>query len=199
MFASAYRDGGDVGYGRWTNPTWEAFEQTLAELEGGGAALAFGSGQAAVAAVLDGLPVGARVVAPADAYLATRGLLAESAGRGLVEPVLVDATDSAAIESATVGADLLWLESPLNPLLGIVDLAAVCGAAAQRGVPVVVDNTFATPILQKPLDLGATVVVHSATKYLGGHSDLLLGAVVTRDDALADRLHQHRSMHGAVP
>lgn len=197
-FASTYRDGGAVGYGRWGNPTWTAFEAALGALEGG-LAIAFASGQAALTAVLETLPAGARIVYPSDAYLGTRQFLADIATRQRLSSEAIDVTDTTATVAALQGADLLWLESPTNPMLGIVDLPTVLGAAQSQGVPTVVDNTFATPLLQQPLSLGATAVVHSASKYIGGHSDLLLGAVVTRDEDLRQKLHTRRTLHGAVP
>ncbi|PZS33951.1 MAG: cystathionine gamma-synthase [Pseudonocardiales bacterium] len=197
-FASTYRDGGTVGYGRWGNPTWTALEDALGALEGG-RALTFASGQAAMAAVLETLPVGAAVLLPRDAYLGTRGFLADVATRGRLVALPVDMTDTAAVLAQLADAHLLWAESPINPLLGVVDLPVVLAAAADLGIPSVVDNTFATPVLQQPLALGATAVMHSATKYIGGHSDLLLGAVVTRDEELLAGLLARRSLHGAIP
>lgn len=198
-FTSTYRSGGTgYSYGRVGNPTWSAFEDALGALEGGHA-LAFGSGIAAIAAVIETLPVGAAVVVPRSAYTGTRLLLADLQTRGRVEMRAVDITDTAATVAALDGADLLWAESPTNPLLEIADLGALMSAARERGIVSVVDNTFATPVLQRPLDLGADIVVHSVTKYLGGHSDLLLGAAVTRDETLRDLLHQRRTLHGAIP
>lgn len=198
-FNSTYRSGGDgYSYGRAGNPTWSAFEEALGALEGGHA-LAFASGLAAVSAVIETLPVGAVVVVPRSAYTGTRILLADLQTRGRVEMRVVDITDTAATIAALGGAALLWIESPTNPLLEIADLRTLLSAACAQGVRSVVDNTFATPILQRPLQLGADVVVHSVTKYLGGHSDLLLGATVTRDQPLLDELHQRRTLHGAIP
>lgn len=197
-FASTYRDGGAIGYGRFGNPTWGAFEEALGALEGGHA-VAFASGMAAIAATLGPLPVGATVVLPADAYLGTRGLLREleAAGRLRLRPI--DVTDTAAVLDSLPGTDLLWLESPTNPMLGIAELPRILDAANRAGVATVVDNTFATPLNQQPLGWGATAVVHSATKYLGGHSDLLMGAVVTADPGRRDALVEHRTSHGAIP
>jgi cystathionine gamma-synthase len=118
---------------------------------------------------------------------------------GRWEPVFLDVTDTDAVLEAVTGAALLWLESPTNPLNGIVDLAAVIAGAHERGALVAVDNTYATPLLQRPLELGADVVVHSVTKLLSGHSDVVLGATVTRDDVLCDAMRHHRSAYGAIP
>ena len=196
--ASMYHAGGDVTYAREGNPTWSAFEETLGALEGG-AAVAFASGMAAVTAVAEQLPVGATVVAPRDAYTGTRRYLAEAAQRGRLAVRLVDVTDTAAAAGACSGAALLWLESPTNPLLGIADIAALAEAAHAAGALIVVDNTFATPLLQRPLALGADAVVHSATKFIAGHSDLLMGAVVTAAPEYARRLAEHRTVFGGVP
>jgi len=206
--ASAFVDGGRLGYARDGNPTWELFEQVVADLEGAPAAVAFASGQAGTAAVVraaiaGGLPRGARVLAPAVGYLGTRALLSQLHGRGEVDLECVDVADTAAVLAslARAPAALVWLESPTNPLLDTAELAVLTAAAhgADPTAVVVVDNTFATPLGQRPLLLGADVVVHSATKSLGGHSDLLLGVVATRDPAVADRLRAHRHDEGATP
>lgn len=202
VFASTFRDGGETGYGRHDNPTWQALETSIAALEGGSGAVAFGSGQAATAAVLAGLPVGSRVVGPAVGYLGTRGLLGELSAGGALDVELVDVTDTDAVRAALAGprrADLLWLESPTNPLLEIADLPALCAAARSAAAVTVVDNTIATPLRQRPLELGADLVVHSATKFIGGHSDLLLGLVVATDPQRVDALRARRTGTGAVP
>jgi len=197
-FASAYRAEGEVGYAREGNPTWTAFEEAIGALEGG-AALAFASGIAAVSAVLEELPIGATVVCPQDSYLGTRHYLEEAAQRGRMRARLVDVADTEATLAACEGADLLWVESPTNPLLAVADLPALCAGAHELGLPVTVDNTFATPLAQRPLDVGADVVVHSATKFLSGHSDLVLGVAVTRDPARLERLATRRTLHGGIP
>ena len=198
VMASTYHAGGEVGYGRYGNPTWEMFESAIGALEGG-VATSFSSGMAATAAVLDLVPEGGTVVAQAQAYYGTLKQLREREERGRLTVRLVDLTDLTAAERALDGADLLWAESLTNPLLLAADLPALTSAAARAGVPCVVDSTFATPILQRPLELGAGVVVHSATKYLAGHSDLLMGVAVVRDAALAERLAETRSTLGALP
>lgn len=200
VLASTFRDGGPIGYGRHGNPTWQGLEDAVAALEQGAGAVAFGSGQAASAAVLAGLSPGARVIGPAVGYLGTRALLGQRADTGAIRLRLVDVTDTAAVTAELrAGADLLWLESPTNPLLGVADLPELCRAARQAGTTVVVDNTFATPLRQRPLCLGADAVVHSATKFIGGHSDLLLGLVVAGDEVTLDRLRAQRTLTGAVP
>lgn len=197
-FASTYRDGGAVGYGRWGNPTWSALEEALGAAERG-KTVAFASGQAAIAALIDPLKIGAVITLPVDAYLGTRSLLRDLDARGRVKLQPIDVTVTDDVIAALAWTDLLWLESPTNPMLGIVDLPAVLAAARANRVATVVDNTMATPVVQQPLALGASAVLHSATKYIGGHSDLLLGAVVTADEEHRAAMIEHRTMHGAVP
>ncbi len=198
MPASVYVAGGEREYGRYANPTWEAFEQALGALEGG-RCLAYACGLAGVATVLDLVADGETVVVPRHAYLGTLHQLAELERRGRVRVRQVDIADTAAVVSAMDDAALVWVESPTNPALEVADLEAIATAAHEAGARVVADNTFATPLRQRPLDLGADVVVHSATKYLSGHADLVLGAVVTRDDATWRALDESRRSHGAVP
>ena len=196
--ASTYVAGGDREYGRYGNPTWQAFEEALGALEGG-RALAFSSGLAAVSVLLDLVGQDALVVAPDSAYQGTLGQLADLEMRGRVRTRLVNVSDTDAVVAACDDAALVWIETPTNPLLDLADVERITAAAHEAGAYVVVDNTFATPLLQKPLEQGVDLVVHSATKYLAGHSDALLGAVVTRDDQLMTILKQRRDLLGAVP
>ncbi len=196
--ASTYVAGGDLEYGRYGNPTWAAFEQALGELEGG-RCLAFATGLATVATVLDLVGGGATVVAPRHAYNGSLMQLADLEARGRLTAVLVDVTDTDAVVKACEDAALVWLESPTNPALEVADIATIATAAHEAGAYVVVDNTFATPLLQQPLDLGADIVVHSATKFISGHSDVLLGALATRDVELFDVLKKRRDLLGATP
>lgn len=199
---STYVTGGTRGYGRFSNPTWEAFEEVLGALEGG-RAMSFASGMAAVSAVIDLVPVGGVVVVPIGGYSGTVALTAEleRSGQAVVRRVAV--TDDGAVADAARGADLVWLESPTNPLLEVADLAHAAAACRAAGTLLAVDNTFATPLLQRPLALGADIVVHSATKLVAGHSDVLLGAVVVPDGPEHDDLHsgllRRRTLGGAVP
>jgi cystathionine gamma-synthase len=179
-------------------PTWEALERAMGQVEGGHA-VAFSSGMAAVAAVLDLLPAGARIVAPKDCYFGVGELLGEGQQQGRWAVDRVDLTDTAGVQAAVAGADLLWLETPSNPLLDVADLPALCAAGRHAGAIVGADNTFATPLLQQPLAFGADVVVHSATKFIGGHSDLLSGITIARQEALAERLRHRRGLSGAAP
>ena len=185
-------------YGRTDNATWELLEGAVAELEGapGGATL-FSSGMAAVAAVLDLVPEGGLLVLPRGAYNTTLDLAHALAGRGRLRVAEVDLTDLAAARRAAEGAAMVWAESPTNPLLEVVDLPGLRRACG-TGTVLVVDNTFATPLLQRPFDLGADVVVHSATKYLSGHSDLLAGLALTRDPQRHEALRTHRRRFGAI-
>jgi cystathionine gamma-synthase len=197
-FAATYRDGGEIGYGRFDNPTWSAFERTIGALEGGHA-ISFSSGQAASTALLTPLAPGATVVFPQDAYTGSRALMSELEQRGALSLRGVDVTDTDAVLAALDGARVLWLESPTNPMLGVADLPRLLEAARAARVFSVVDNTFATPALQLPLALGADAVMHSATKYLGGHSDLVMGVVVTANPQRRDVLAEHRTMRGSIP
>lgn len=196
--ASTYVATGEREYGRYANPTWTAFEQTLGALEGG-RCLAFATGMAAVTTVLDLVGAGAKVVMPRHAYQGSLVALADLESRGRITTELVDVADTAAVVSACADAALVWIESPTNPALEVADIPAIVAAAHDAGAVVVVDNTFATPLLQQPLAMGADLVVHSATKYLAGHSDALLGAIVTADDELHGVLLSRRSLTGSTP
>jgi cystathionine gamma-synthase len=198
VMASTYVAGGDLEYGRYGNPTWAAFEDALGALEGG-RCLSFASGLATVATVLDLVGNDGLVVAPQHAYNGTVLQLADLESRGRLRTKLVDITDTDAVVAACADAALVWLESPTNPALELADIATIRESAHAAGAYVVVDNTFATPLLQKPLELDVDLVVHSATKYLSGHSDVLMGAVVTRDDELYAVLKGRRDLLGAVP
>jgi cystathionine gamma-lyase len=191
---------GDHRYSRMSNPTRDDLESAFAAASGGTHAAAFASGMAAIDAVFATLSPGDHVVAGANLYAETYDLLAD-----VYEPYGVDVTqvpvsDAEAVRAA-VGDDtaLVYLETPTNPMLRVADVAAVAEAAHDQGATCAVDNTFASPVLQRPLDLGADLVVESLTKYVGGHSDLLAGAVATRDDALADRIETIQYTRGAIP
>lgn len=196
--SSTFTAGGERGYGRYGNPTWEAFEAALGALDGG-RATAFASGMAAVDAAQEALlgdtDPHAPIVVPTDGYHTALALLA-----GLGRPVReVAVGDTDAVVDAMDGACLLWLEVPTNPLLDVADVPVLVRSAHERGVRVAVDATAATPLLLRPLEHGADVVVHAATKYLAGHSDVLLGAVVAREPAVHDRVRGRRAVSGAVP
>ncbi|MET0894465.1 MAG: cystathionine gamma-synthase [Acidimicrobiia bacterium] len=187
-------------YARSANPTRQAYELCLASLEGAEFGFAFASGMAAEDAVLRTLAPGDRVLLPTDAYGGTYRLVSTVMAASGIEWSAADLTDVAALAGDWVdGTRIVWVETPTNPTLTVVDIAAVCEVAHAHGALVVVDNTFATPYLQQPLALGADVVVHSATKYLGGHSDVVGGFVCTSDAAVADKLRFLQNATGAVP
>ena len=197
--ASSYLAGGDRHYSReHGTPTLTALEDIVGGLEGG-QSLAFSSGMAAAAAVFDTLHSGARVVIPEGCYQGVAGLAAAGVekGRWQLQRIEVDAT--AAWIDAAKTADLLWLESPSNPMLTVADLKAICAAPRHSGSLLVVDNTFATPMNQQPLELGADVSMQSATKFIGGHSDLLAGILTVQDTALLEKLRRIRTLGGATP
>ncbi len=179
-------------------PTWEALEEVVGGLESG-QAVAFASGMAAIAAVFDQLAADAVVVLPDDCYQGVAGLAAAGVERQRWSVQRVPVDDTAGWVRACGLADLVWLESPSNPLLTVADLEAVCAAPRKPGSIVAVDNTFATPLNQQPLGFGATVSLQSATKFIGGHSDLLAGVATTKDDALWRALRKSRQLMGATP
>lgn len=197
--ASNFLIGGGRDYARDDGtPTWEALEDLVGGLEAG-RAVAFASGMAAIAAVFDQLPAGSSVVLPDDCYQGVAGLAAAGVPRGRWSLRRLALADTGGWIEAARTADLLWLESPSNPLLEVADLPAICAAPRKPGAIVAVDNTFATPLNQRPLDVDATVSLQSATKFIGGHSDLLAGVATTRDDGLARALRQSRELTGATP
>ena len=187
-------------YIRESNPTQSRLEEALAAVEGGQAALVFGSGMAAGAASLQALPPGSHVVIPDDVYYGIRAIAGEFLPRWGMEATAVAMTDLAAVRAALrPHTRLIWAETPSNPLMQIVDLAALAEIARGAGARLVVDGTFATPALQRPLALGADAVLHSTTKYLGGHSDVQGGALVFREhDELAEAVAHNRKILGGV-
>ncbi|MDV5148014.1 cystathionine gamma-synthase [Streptomyces sp. SBC-4] len=191
---------GGYEYSRSANPTRTALEENLAALEGGRRGLAFASGLAAEDCLLRTLLApGDHVVIPNDAYGGTFRLFAKVVQRWGVDFSVANTSDIESVRDAVNDrTKLIWVETPSNPLLGITDIEAVAGVARQAGVKLVVDNTFASPYLQQPLALGADVVVHSLTKYMGGHSDVVGGALVTADEALGEELAYHQNAMGAV-
>lgn len=187
-------------YSRTHNPTRFAFERCIADLESGTRGFAFASGMAATATILELIDSGSHVIAMDDLYGGTRrlfeGVRKDSAG---IEFSFVDLTDLAALEqSIRDDTKMIWVESPTNPLLRIVDIQGVVAIAKAHNIVVVVDNTFATPYLQRPLELGCDIVMHSATKFINGHSDMVGGIAVTNDDALAERLAYLQNSIGAI-
>jgi cystathionine beta-lyase/cystathionine gamma-synthase len=188
-------------YTRLANPTVESLERTMIDLEGGAGCVATASGMAAAATVLTGvLAAGDEIVCSRTVYGGTRALMLGELARFGVSTRFVDTTDTeSAMAAIRPGTSLIWLETPANPTLELTDIRALADAAKSRGALTVVDNTFATPLLQRPLEHGADVVVHSLTKALNGHSDVVAGALVARDESLARRLRGTRSRLGGVP
>lgn len=227
--SSTFVSAGDISaspyaYGRFDTPAWTPFEEALGQLEHASLpGLVFGSGLAAISAVISLVPAGGTLIIPTHSYQGALASAEQIAGRQNFDLVTVDISDTEAViaaldragyattgqaatdgtaASASAGAagspGMLWIESPTNPMLEVADVPALTAAAKDRGFLVCVDNTFATPLLQTPLDLGVDIAVHSVTKYLAGHSDVVLGAVVTSSAGLREELHTERSMRGGI-
>jgi cystathionine gamma-synthase len=194
---STFHQGGPVGYGRYGNETWSALEEAISVLEGG-KTLLFSSGMAAISAVFSLLPEGAVIVAANNGYQGTTTLLKKLNESEKLKVRFINLANTDECIAAIPGAQMLYLESPLNPLLEVVDLPKIIAAGKAAGCGVAVDNTLATPLLQNPLALGADISIHSVTKYLSGHSDLILGSLTTNDQALYGRLEQSRRYGGAI-
>ena len=187
-------------YARTQNPTRNVLQEQLAALENGNHGICFDSGLAATDAIVKLFQQGDHIISCNDLYGGTYRIFTKVYGKFGMDFSFVDMTDIANIENAiTPKTKLIWVETPTNPMLNIVDIAAVCALAKKHNLLVCVDNTFASPYLQTPLDLGADIVIHSATKYLGGHSDVIHGAIVVKDKALADQLYFIQNASGAVP
>jgi cystathionine gamma-synthase len=197
--ASNFLMGAGTQYSREdATPTWNALETIVGDLEGG-ECIAYSSGMAAAAAVFAQLAVGTQIALADDCYQGVVKLAAEgeAQGRWTVRRIAVD--DTPAWLDGLLECDLVWLESPSNPMLVLADLQAICSAPRREGCLLALDNTVATPLNQQPLKLGADIVMHSGTKYIGGHSDLLLGLLVSAEATLAARLRKQRLLHGATP
>lgn len=197
--ASNFVLGSERAYSRDdSTPTWAAFEAVVGALENA-EAVSFSSGMAAIAAVFDLLRVNARIVWPEDCYQGVAGMIREGErlGRWTAIRLPVENTDAWCTAAAT--ADLVWIESPSNPLLAVADLRRIGSTTRPDGSILAIDNTLAGPLAQQPLDMGVDVAVQSATKHLGGHSDLLCGVATTRRPELARQLRKHRELHGATP
>ncbi|MDR3123207.1 MAG: PLP-dependent aspartate aminotransferase family protein [Treponema sp.] len=190
----------EFDYSRGGNPTRKALEETIAALENGARGFAFGSGMGAISSVIGMFATGDHIVASEDIYGGSIFVLENFYRRWGLELTLVDASDPEELRKALQpNTRAVYLETPSNPLLKITDLAACIQIAHEAGLIVIVDNTFMTPYLQRPLDLGADIVVHSATKFLGGHSDVVLGLAVTRTEELGERLYPVQNSFGAIP
>lgn len=190
--------GGSVGYGRYGNETWEALESAIGAFELGDT-LVFSSGMAAISAVFSLLPIGSVVTASHQGYSGVMTLLNSLQSNGRIEVRFVDVANTNEVLEMLPGTALLWLESPTNPSLDVADLPTLISTAKNMGCGVAVDNTFATPLVQQPLLMGADIVMHSVTKYFAGHSDVLMGSLSTNDSALFARLSDARKIGGAIP
>ena len=194
---STLHEGGPIGYGRYGNESWTALEDAISTLEGG-QTLIYGSGMAAISCVFSLLPHGAVLTASHHGYQGTTTMLKQMHDSGRLTVRFVDLADTEATLAQIPGTQMLYLESPINPGIEVVDLPKLIAAGKAAGCGVAVDNTLASPMIQNPLAMGADVVIHSVTKYLSGHSDLLLGSTSTNDPALNVRLEQARRYGGAI-
>ncbi len=195
---STFHEGGPIGYGRYGNEAWSALEEAISVLEGG-KTLIFSSGMAAISSVFSLLPQGAVIVAAENGYQGTTTMLKKMHEAKKLEVRFVNLPNTDEVLKALPGAQMLYLESPTNPAIEVVDLPVVIPAGKKAGSIVVVDSTLATPMVQNPLALGADIALHSVTKYLSGHSDILLGCVVTNDESIFERVEQARRYGGAIP
>ena len=196
---STFVAGGPINYGRTGNETWQPLEEAISALEEATSTLLFSSGMAAITAAFSLLPHGAPVVASHEGYSGTMALLKRYHAEGRLEVRFVDITDTKEVIAQLQGAAFLWVESPTNPGLGVAEVSVIIGEAKKRNMGVGFDNTFATPLNQKPLTFGADIVMHSVTKYLAGHSDVILGSLSVKDSALLARLQDARVSYGAIP
>ena len=194
---STFHEGGPIGYGRYGNESWSALEEAISSLEGG-QTLIYGSGMAAISCVFSLLPHGAVITASHHGYQGTTTMLKQMHESGRLTVRFVDLADTDATLAQIPGTQMLYLESPINPGIEVVDLPKLIAAGKAAGCGVAVDNTLASPMVQNPLVMGADIVIHSVTKYLSGHSDLLLGSTSTNDPALNVRLEQARRYGGAI-
>jgi cystathionine gamma-synthase len=195
---STFVAGGSVGYGRYGNQTWLALEESISALEGG-RTLSYSSGMAAISALVSTLPVGAKVVASNQGYSGVMTLLGNLTIAKRLNANFVNITDTAEVIKALEGAELLWIESPTNPSLDVADLPALIKAAKAKNILVGVDNTFATALTQQPLLMGADIVMNSVTKYLAGHSDVVLGSLSTSNETLFKAVEDARKFNGSIP
>jgi cystathionine gamma-synthase len=194
---STFHEGGPIGYGRYGNEAWSALEEAISILEGG-QTLIFSSGMAAISSVFSLLPPGAVIVAAENGYQGTTTMLKKMHDAKKIEVRFVNLPNTDEVLKALPGAQMLYLESPTNPAIEVVDLPVVIAAGKKQGSIVVVDNTLATPMVQNPLALGADIALHSVTKYLSGHSDILMGCIVTNDKSIFQNIEQARRYGGAI-
>lgn len=194
---STYYAGGDIGYARYGNDNCRDLENAISSLEGG-KTLAFSSGMSAVSSVLSTVPVGGIVVASNQGYAGVNATLKKLNDENKIIARFVDIANTEEVLGNLIGAYMLWIESPTNPMLDVAELKTLISCAKQLNIVVVVDNTFATPINQQPLKLGADISLHSVTKYLSGHSDVLIGSVSTNNDILFDKIEFERKINGTI-
>jgi cystathionine gamma-synthase len=187
-----------VGYGRYGNATWSQLEDVISNLEKG-RTLLFSSGMAAISACLSLMPAGSKILASKNGYTGSMRLLRDLEKNLGFEIRFVNIADNDEVQSQADGVDLFWIESPTNPALEVADLPFLINLAKSVGAKVIVDNTFATPLRQQPLTLGADVVMNSVTKFMSGHSDIVMGAVSTNNEEFFNKLHDYRSLGGAIP
>lgn len=198
VLSSTFHAPNQVGYGRYGNETWSALEEAISTLEGG-QTLAFASGMAAISAVFHTVKIGSVIVASKNGYTGTNTLLKEKQSSGACVVRWVDISDSDEVISALHGADLFWLESPTNPALEVADMPLLIAEAKKLHVTVAVDNTFATALNQRPLEMGADISMNSVTKFLSGHSDVLMGSLSVGNEAHFAALENQRKLGGAIP
>jgi len=197
-FNTTYTAGGPWGYGRYGNDSCKSLEETISLLEGG-KTLAFTSGMSAISSLFSNIPVGSIVVASNQGYAGVNATMEKLYNEGKIIARFVDITNTGEVLANLEGAYMLWLESPTNPRLEVADLNRLIRSCNKTGVIVGVDNTFATPMNQKPLDMGADMSMNSITKYLAGHSDVLMGSISFNNDALYESLEFSRKINGTIP
>lgn len=195
---STFTAGGPIGYARYGNHTWSALEEAISSLEGG-KTLSYSSGMAAISAVFSTLSVGAKVVASNQGYSGTMTLLGNLHQSGQLTVSFVDIVDTEQVVAALEGAQMLWIESPTNPCLDVADVPELIKAAKSRGILVAVDNTFATALVQTPLAMGSDISMNSVTKYLAGHSDVVMGSLSATDPEVLKKLEDARKFYGSIP
>lgn len=194
---STYHAGGEIGYSRYGNDTASSLEEVIGGLEGG-KTLVFNSGMSAIKAVFDNVPLGSTVIASNQGYAGVNATLKQMQDQGKLIAKFVDISNTAEVLSALDGAYMLWLESPTNPRLDVADIVTLARACKSQGTIVGVDNTFATPLTQKPLKMGADISMNSVTKYMAGHSDVLCGSISSNNKELLDQIEFSRKISGTI-
>lgn len=194
---TTFHEGGEVGYSRYGNDTCKAFEDVVSSLEGG-RTLAFSSGMSATASILSILPLEGKIIASNQGYAGVNATLKKLTYEGKINAVFVDITNTGEVLGHIDGASMLWIESPTNPMLGVADIERLIKSAKHNNVITVVDNTFATVINQKPLDIGADISINSASKYLAGHTDVLAGTISTNNSEIYEAIEFERKINGSI-